>query len=62
MALAISRLVVDYNVDRPGVEVWQHMELTGTNKPCGLAIFFSIKFALSVPFWQTNFYSVIMVF
>ena len=22
------------------MEVWQHMELTGTNKPCGLAIFY----------------------
>ena len=21
----------DYHVDRPGVEVWQHMKLTGTN-------------------------------
>ena len=22
------------------MEVWQHTELTGTNKPCGLAIFY----------------------
>ena len=24
---------VDDMVDRPEVEVWQHMELTGTNRP-----------------------------
>ena len=26
----------DHHVDRPGVEVWQHMKLTGTNRSIGL--------------------------
>ena len=26
----------DHHVDRPGVEVWQHMKLTGTNHSIGL--------------------------
>jgi hypothetical protein len=32
--------VVDHHVDRSGVEEWQHLELTDTNNPCGLSIFF----------------------
>ena len=31
------RAVEDYHVDRLGVEVWQHMELTSTNRPLDLA-------------------------
>ena len=30
------RVVVDHNVDRPGVEVQQCMKLTGTNNSIGL--------------------------
>ena len=29
----------DHHVDRPEVEVWQHMQLTGTNHPSGLIPF-----------------------
>ena len=29
------RTVVDHHVDRPGVEVRQRMQLTGTNCPIG---------------------------
>ena len=30
------RAVEDHHVDRPGVEAWQHVELTGTNRSIGL--------------------------
>ena len=29
------RAVVDHHVDRPGVEAWQHVKLTGTNRSTG---------------------------
>src|SRR5262249_47876349 len=32
------RAVVDHHVDRPGVEVRQRMELTGTNRSIGLIV------------------------
>ena len=30
------RIVGDYDVDRPEVQAWQHVQLTGTNHPTGL--------------------------
>ena len=30
------RAVEDHHVDRPGVEAWQHVKLTGTNRSIGL--------------------------
>ena len=36
------RVVEDHHVDRPGVEAWQHVKLTGTNNSIGL-IFFVAK-------------------
>ena len=36
MKIPIIRFVEDYDVDRLQVEVWQHMELSSTNKPEGL--------------------------
>lgn len=33
----------DHLVDRLEVEVWQHMELTSTNRPFGLSIEFTLS-------------------
>ena len=30
------RAVEDHHVDRPGVEAWQHVQLTGPNRSIGL--------------------------
>ena len=38
------RTVVDYDVDRLGVEERQRSELTSTNRPIGLAMTFDVAF------------------
>jgi hypothetical protein len=38
------RTVVDYDVDRLGVEERQRSELTSTNRPIGLAMTFEVAF------------------
>ncbi len=37
--LEVVRALVDYKVDRPGVEAQQCVKLTGTNCPSGLVIY-----------------------
>ncbi len=47
------RAVVDYDVDRTGVEAWQHVKLTVTNSSIGLI--YALK-----KFFDTNYNVIIM--